>query len=106
MGSDADIVIWNGDAVREISAKTHHHAVDFNIFEGLKVHGVCEITISRGLVVWENNQLFTQKGHGKFVPRGCWGPVFDGIQVRDRERDEIKRKVDRPPYSGPVVVLK
>src|SRR5207237_5519302 len=56
-GSDADIVIWNGDATRTISAKTHHHAVDFNIFEGMEVYGVCEITISRGVVVWEGGKL-------------------------------------------------
>ena len=52
-GSDADIVVWNPNKTRSvaqianfeqsitftfcprvISAKTHHHAVDFNIFEG------------------------------------------------------------------------
>lgn len=33
IGSDADIVIWNPSKTRVISAKTHHHAVDFNIFE-------------------------------------------------------------------------
>lgn len=33
IGSDADIVIWNAVASRVISAKTHHQAVDFNIFE-------------------------------------------------------------------------
>lgn len=33
IGADADIIVWNPAATRVISAKTHHHAVDFNIFE-------------------------------------------------------------------------
>jgi len=100
IGSDADIVIWNSDATRTISAKTHHHAVDFNIFEGMEVHGVCELTISRGMVVWENGKLYTTKGHGKFVPRPPFGPIFDGIHARDIARDERKLKVKRDPYVG------
>lgn len=100
VGSDADIVIWNGDATRTISAKTHHHAVDFNIFEGMQVHGVAEITISRGAVVWENNTLKTTSGHGKFVPRPCFGPAFNGIDVRDKNRDESQFRVEREPYTG------
>lgn len=102
VGSDADIVVWNGDASRTISAKTHHHAVDFNIFEGMTVHGVAEVTISRGKVVWENGTLHTEQGHGKFVPTPCWGPPFDGIDIREKARDERKLKVERQPYSGPV----
>lgn len=33
IGSDADVVVWNANKTRVISAKTHHQAVDFNIFE-------------------------------------------------------------------------
>ena len=57
MGSDADIVIWNGDATRTISAKTHHQAVDFNIFEGMTVHGVAESVITGGSIVLDEGQV-------------------------------------------------
>lgn len=33
VGSDADVVVWDPNATRKISAETHHHEVDFNIFE-------------------------------------------------------------------------
>jgi len=102
IGSDADIVVWNGDAKRTISAKTHHHAVDFNIFEGMEVHGIAEVTISRGTIVWENGKMLTKNCHGKFIPRPCFGPAFDGIDLRDKSRDERQFKVERPEYSGEV----
>lgn len=37
-GSDADIVIWNAQSTRTISAQTHHHGCDFNIFEVIIYH--------------------------------------------------------------------
>lgn len=48
IGSDADIVIWNPSKTRVISAKTHHQAVDFNIFEVFKLENdaKCEIGLS------------------------------------------------------------
>jgi len=104
-GSDADIVIWNGDAKRTISSKTHHHAVDFNIFEGMEVHGVCELTICHGVIVWENGKLFTKNGHGKFIPRKPFGPIFDGLETREKARDERKLKVEREPYKGEVLII-
>lgn len=68
VGSDADIVIWNPSSERVISAQTHHHAIDFNIFEGMKVHGNAEITISNGKVVWEDGKLNVEAGAGRFIP--------------------------------------
>ena len=102
VGSDADIVIWDGNKPRTISAKTHHHAVDFNIFEGMTVRGVAEYTISRGVVVWEKGELKTKKGSGRFVPRKPFGSIFSTIPIRDQVRAANEVKVDREPYSGPV----
>jgi dihydropyrimidinase len=56
-GSDADIVVWDPEATRVISAATHSQAVDFNIFEGMKVHGVPLTVISNGRVVLENGEV-------------------------------------------------
>jgi dihydropyrimidinase len=33
-------VIWDPSATKTISARTHHHAGDVNIFEGIKVKGL------------------------------------------------------------------
>ena len=48
MGGDADIVVWDPDGTRTISAKTHHQNIDFNIYEGMEVTGVAAVTLSRG----------------------------------------------------------
>lgn len=67
VGSDADLVIWNPDATRVISAKSHYHACDFNIFEGMKCHGVPEVVIVHGRVCVENGQLRVAEGQGRFL---------------------------------------
>ncbi|GMR50704.1 hypothetical protein PMAYCL1PPCAC_20898 [Pristionchus mayeri] len=83
VGSDADVVVWNPDASRTISKDTHHHAVDYNIFEGMEVHGVADVTISRGKIVWENRQLKSVTGSGRFVSLKSWSPtVFSTIAQR------------------------
>ncbi|KAJ9459112.1 Dihydropyrimidinase [Diplonema papillatum] len=102
-GSDADLVVWN-DVPRTISKATHHHAVDFNIFEGMVVHGVADVTISRGKIVWQDGELRTKNGDGKYVPRRPFGCVFDSVAVREEARRA--KKIKREPYTGPVFVPK
>ncbi|XP_064600062.1 dihydropyrimidinase-like isoform X1 [Liolophura sinensis] len=102
VGSDADLVIWDPEKTRVISAKTHHSAVDFNIFEGMEVHGVPLVVISNGNVVLEDEQLRVTQGVGRFVPMNCW-PEYVYGRVLGREKANRPCKVERDPYTGPVV---
>lgn len=53
----------------------------------MEVHGVAEITISRGAVVWESGTLHTKKGHGKFIPRLPFGYSFEGLDAREKGKN-------------------
>ncbi|XP_057672392.1 dihydropyrimidinase isoform X3 [Diorhabda carinulata] len=86
VGSDADIVIWNGNATRTISAQTHRQAVDFNIFEGMTCHGVAEYVIVNGRVCLDDGQLRVVEGYGRFVET----PVFPPYVYNPQELDSIK----------------
>lgn len=83
-GSDADLVIWDPRKTRTISAKTHHHATDNNIFEGMTCHGVAEYVICNGRVCVDEGQVKVLQGFGKYVPREPNAPfVYDPIRERD-----------------------
>ena len=61
---DADIVIWDPNLTRTISAETHNQNIDFSIYEGMTVTGVPAVTISQGNVVYEDGSSKTVKGRG------------------------------------------
>ena len=82
-GSEADVVIWDPTKTRTISVKTHHQNVDTNIYEGMSVTGNAAVTISRGKVVWENNQLKTEKGAGKYIDRPCFPDYWTAQERRN-----------------------
>lgn len=71
---------------RKISAKTHHQAVDYNIFEGMECHGVPVITISRGKVVYEEGQLKVSPGDGRFIHRK---PFSEFVYKRIQQREQV-----------------
>ncbi|KAA3677551.1 dihydropyrimidinase [Paragonimus westermani] len=81
VGSDADLVIWDAEATRTISATTHHQNVDFNVFEGLRCHGVPCTVLSGGRVVMEDGELRVTQGAGRFLPCAPFAAyVYDRLQ--------------------------
>jgi dihydropyrimidinase len=72
VGSDADIVIFDPNREKTISAKTHHMRVDYNAYEGRTVRGVTETVLSRGNVIVENGTFKGKAGSGQFLKRGTF----------------------------------
>ncbi|PIK43147.1 putative dihydropyrimidinase-like isoform X4 [Apostichopus japonicus] len=104
-GSDADIVIFNPEATRVISKDTHHQAVDFNIFEGMECHGVPELVLSQGKVVFEDGELHVTQGAGRFIPREVHASeAYSRILIRDKVRKPFKilREGDEGAGDGTV----
>jgi dihydropyrimidinase len=69
VGSDADLVVYDPERTRTISAATHHMAVDYSCYEGRSVQGASDIVLSRGAVIVRDGAFTGQKGHGRFVKR-------------------------------------
>lgn len=83
VGADADIVIWDPEGSRTISAETHHQNIDFNIYEGMEVTGVPAVTLSRGSVVWKDGQLHTVRGAGQNIKRPPFPSYWDAIKRKN-----------------------
>jgi dihydropyrimidinase len=72
-GSDADIVVFDPDTERVLSASTHHMNVDYSCYEGRDVHGVPEVVLQRGQVLVDHGKLLAQPGQGRFLARSRSG---------------------------------
>ncbi len=68
-GADADIVVWDPDKEKTISAKSQQSSIDYNVFEGKKVKGLPRYVLSRGEIVIDDGAVKTKEGHGEFVKR-------------------------------------
>ena len=84
VGADADLVVWDAQASRTISAKTHHQNIDFNIYEGMQVTGLARHTISQGKLVWTDGDLRTVRGAGRYVERPCFAAPIVAIAEQNR----------------------
>jgi dihydropyrimidinase len=69
VGADADLVVYDPNRKRTISAKSHHMDVDYSCYEGRQVQGASDVVLSRGSVIVRNGEFTGRKGAGRFVKR-------------------------------------
>lgn len=73
--ADADIVVWDPEKEKTISADRQQSAIDYNVFEGKHVKGLPRFTLTRGHVAVHDGEVRTKEGHGEFVRREPNTPV-------------------------------
>ncbi|QGZ35503.1 dihydropyrimidinase [Stappia indica] len=100
VGADADLVVWDPEKEKTISAATQQSAIDYNVFEGKTVKGLPRFTLTRGEVAIDDGAVKTREGHGTFVAR----PPFQAVNKALSTWKELTspRKVERSgiPASG------
>lgn len=69
VGSDADIVVFDPERTRTVSAAMLQSNADYSVYEGWSVTGWPEITLRRGEVVFEHDGVTGAPGSGRIVRR-------------------------------------
>jgi dihydropyrimidinase len=82
VGADADLVVWDPQGTKTMSAKTQHSLGDFNVFEGRSVRGIPSHTVSQGELVFVQGDLRAQRGKGRYIKRPAFGANFAAAKLR------------------------
>lgn len=69
IGADADLVVWDPNGTRTISAAEQLYRNDRSIFEGFEVTGVPSTTLVNGRVAYRDGDLRVERGAGQFLAR-------------------------------------
>jgi dihydropyrimidinase len=101
-GSDADIVVWDPDREKTITAAAQQSVIDYNVFEGFEVKGLPRFTLTRGVVAVEEGKVDARMGHGQFVPREPYPAVNKALS--QWKEVTAPRAVVRDPSKMPAGV--
>ena len=77
VGSDADLVLWDPQETRTVTAERLHDNVGYTPYEGRSLRGWPVMTLSRGRVVTEGGKLIEAPGSGRFIERHPQLPASD-----------------------------
>jgi dihydropyrimidinase len=99
-GADADLIVWDPEATKTISAGSQQSAIDYNVFEGITVKGLPKYVLTRGEIAVDNGTVQAKPGHGQFVGREPFMAVNKALSTW--KELVAPRKVERSgiPASG------
>jgi dihydropyrimidinase len=69
VGSDADLVVYDGEYRGQISQQTQQMNVDYSAFEGWPIEGRADVVTVRGRVQVRGGKFVGELGHGKLLKR-------------------------------------
>jgi dihydropyrimidinase len=99
VGSDADIVVWDPAATKDIRAASQISRIDYNVFEGFRCTGLPVVVMNRGKVQWHEGELRAERGDGQYIER----PPFPAAHVANTTYKEltapkpVERRLDFVP---------
>jgi len=70
VGSDADIVLFDGELTRTVTAAMLKSRADYSVYEGWSVTGWPILTLRRGEIVFRDGDVIGVPGSGALVQRG------------------------------------
>lgn len=69
VGADADVVIWDLDREVTVTQAILHDRMDYSPYEGRRIRGWPQITLSRGEVVYRGGEPHGEPGRGRWLAR-------------------------------------
>lgn len=101
-GADADLVVWDPNRSKTISAESQQSAIDYNVFEGIEVKGLPRFTLTRGQVAVTEGDVNTEEGHGQFVKRDAYPATNRALSQWKAET--APKPIERDPAKMPAGV--
>jgi len=69
VGADADVVIWDPNKKKTVSASNSHQRTDYNLYEGWEIKGLPEKVYRRGELLVDGDKWLGKAGSGKWTAR-------------------------------------
>ena len=75
IGSDADVVVFDPELTRTVSGEMLHSNADYSVYDGWQVTGWPVVTVRRGEVVFDHDQVTGAPGSGQVLRCGPTQPL-------------------------------